>query len=104
MGTDPRASVRARIETAVTRHYERLSASITDEPVPDAIAIGHSDVALLLQGRDWFAGEHAAMTRQRKRIRQVLAEEPPGTVHPAVAETWGHLQRRITAILDQEQT
>lgn len=43
-----------------------------------------------------------AMLRQRDAVRSVLAEDPPGTVHPASAATRADLTARITAIYDQE--
>lgn len=48
------------------------------------------------------SADNLAMLRQRDAVRAVLAEAPPGTVHPASAATRADLTARITAIYDQE--
>lgn len=115
----------ARIRAAVARHYERQSAYIVTDPIPDPIDVDHDDAALLLQGQDRLArdlrweratrervearlrsaeADVGTMLKQCALIRKILAAEPAGTVAPAVAETWAHIRRRVLAVMDGQAT
>ena len=83
MGTDHYSGLADRGSLAADLRWQRYIRARVEKQLRDSQADG------------------VAMALQRDEIRRILAEEPPGTVHPAVAETWGHLRRRILTILDR---